>query len=135
MAGVELDWSNNSNHNGVKMLITSFRTGKYQHLTRLYLSGCNLSKLPDGFEILPLETLSLESNKFREVPSVLVKMISLKCLYLRKVSEKSNNVKNNTKQIWPNKVFPGRPFFEITKWIIWTNLEAKKCYIQKYLAA
>ena len=55
----------------------------YQNLTRLYLSGCQLSKLPDGLEKIQLETLSLESNKFREVPSILCKMVSLKCLYLR----------------------------------------------------
>lgn len=84
--GVELDWSAASNLNGVKMLVSSFRKGKYECLTRLYLSGCGLSKLPDGFETIPLETLSLEGNKFREFPSILAKMISLKCLYLRKVS-------------------------------------------------
>ena len=82
-AGTELDWSNSSNLSGVKTLVSDFGRGKFSMLTRLYLSGCGLSRLPDDFEILPLETLSLESNKFKEFPGSLTKMKTLKCLYLR----------------------------------------------------
>ena len=57
---LELDWSNKSNHAGVKVRHIDFyqllymniqslvvkytRQGMYQNLTRLYLSGCQLSK-------------------------------------------------------------------------------------------
>ena len=81
--GIELDWSNNSSFSGVKTLVHDFGEGKFSTLTRLYLSGCGLSRLPDNFENLPLETLSLESNKFKEFPGSLTKMKTLKCLYLR----------------------------------------------------
>lgn len=94
----ELDWTNKTNYAGVKvsfsfltlirvflqsLLVKYVKGTAYQNLTRLYLAGCQLNKLPEGLERIPLETISLEGNKFRDFPLVLCKMVTLKCLYLR----------------------------------------------------
>ena len=65
----------------------------YIGLTKMYLSDMGLKSLPEEFEqLISLETLALDLNKFRTIPKPVSRLRNLKCLYINdnKVTEVSN---------------------------------------------